>query len=756
MPNTNVSAPEVAQAMIGNGFSVVPLPRREKGPRIPEWQNKTFVETDFRPSHGIGIKTGDGVVALDIDVYDAAIVEKVVAEFVRRFGITLRRTGHAPKTALLIRCPVPKKVVVKLKPTGHAPVDDNGNVKSEQIEVLTDGQQLVAFGIHPGTGKPYSWHDKEPWVEGNTATTVLPSASLTELEDFLNWIEVEYGNPLPSVPTPSVIVSDSFDLLAGYVEPNVVAEGGRNDAVLRYVGHIRGKGTPESLVLNAALNFNTAKCRPPLDTAEVERIVATYSAQGHPDAVDWPEPQALGETLPPAPIFDFEMLPDVLVDFVRDVSERMGVPPDYVAVPSMLAAAAALGSGWAICPKAHDKGWKETAVLWGGIVAPPGSKKSPCLQIAAKPLQLIEAKLAARYESDRGAYLLRKKAAKNDPAALMALVEPKPERATVHDVTYQKLAEICSTSPNGVMAQWDEIAGMVKGWNANGQEAARGFYLTAWSGDQPYIVDRKEGGTMRIDRLFIVISGGVQPSILGSLVRDAKQNGASNDGLIQRFQMMVCPDAASAPAEVDRAANIAAQDRAWRAIERLRDIKPAVINVEEEHKTGRGILHFSEDAQTMFNEVRARIEGKVRQSSTDPMLASHFSKLPGAVAKLAMLIHLLDGGTHQVSYSAMFKAAMWANYLRRHAERLYELTQVSTNTGAARILEEIKAGVLSDGFTAYAITRKGWKDLNKDWLVEEALSELIKAGWLRPVSGAGEGGGRPTIRYIVNPKVLEG
>jgi len=45
--------------------------------------------------------------------------------------------------------------------------------------------------------------------------------------------------------------------LAGYMEPEVVVEGGRNDAVLRYVGHLRGKGTPESVVLTAALNFNS-------------------------------------------------------------------------------------------------------------------------------------------------------------------------------------------------------------------------------------------------------------------------------------------------------------------------------------------------------------------------------------------------------------------------------------------------------------------------------------------------------------------
>lgn len=378
-----------------------------------------------------------------------------------------------------------------------------------------------------------------------------------------------YGHPVTSGVPSAAMKNGGLSALTGYVEPGVVAQGGRNEAVLRYVGHLRGKGVPESMILGMATSFNSAKCKPALDDKEVRAIVASYAKQGNREPEDWPEPQPLGMALPAAPNFDYTMLPDVLIDFVRDASERMGVPPDYIAVPSMLAAAAALGSGWAICPKEYDKGWKETAVLWGGIVAPPGSKKSPCLQLAAKPLQRIEAKLNEKYAREKSLYLIQKKTTKSGPAAILALVEPKPERATVHDVTYQKLAELCSTSPKGLMAQWDEVAGMVSSWNAKGQEAARGFYLTAWSGDQPYIVDRKEGGTTRIEQLFIVISGGVQPGVLGALVRDAKQNGASNDGLIQRFQMMVYPDAAAALTEVDRAADEIAQNRAWDAIERL-------------------------------------------------------------------------------------------------------------------------------------------------------------------------------------------
>jgi hypothetical protein len=752
MTATEATAIQAVRTLKKNGFRVVPLPHGEKGPKVRDWQNREFDEADFHAKNGIGIKTGKGIVAIDIDCYGANIVSEVTAEFERRYGTTLRRTGYPPKTALLARCDVPKKFVVKLRPSGFAPLSEKGEPKTEQVEILTNGQQLVAFGIHPETGNPYHWHGNAPWAAGNTLVAALPSVSPSELQEFLQWVEVTYGAAVPSRVVPTATIGGGLAALTGYVEPDIVGDGGRNDAVLRHVGHLRGKGVPEALMLGLARNFNKAKCQPPLDDGEVERVVASYASQGNPDPVDWPEPLPLAKDLRAAPTFDYDMLPDVFVDFVRDASERMGAPPDYLAVPLMLSAAAALGSGWAVCPKANDKGWKETAVLWGGIVARPGAKKTPSLTLAAAPLNRIEAQLGAAYLRAKADYQLAKQLAKNDQSLLLGLQEPQKERARIQDTTYQKLVQICSASPKGVMAQWDEIAGMISAWRMKGQEAARGFFLTAWSGDQPYTLDRVEGGTTHVAQLFIVISGGVQPSVLGSLVRDAKQNGAANDGLIQRFQLMVYPDDTLVPTDVDRRADELAQNRAWGAVERLRAITPAGLGVEEEASRGRGILHFSSEAQSLFNTLRHKIEAKAKGPTCDPLLASHFSKMPGAIAKLAMLLHLLDGGRCDISIEATSRAAMWSNYLRGHAERIYSLCHVADEDGANRLLAGLKARALTDGFTAFDLKRKGWHGLKSDENIESALARLLEAGWLRPQHLPGAEGGRPTVRYIINPK----
>lgn len=74
------------------------------------------------------------------------------------------------------------------------------------------------------------------------------------------------------------------------------------------------------------------------------------------------------------------------------------------------------------------------------------------------------------------------------------LVTPQEVRVLVHDVTYQRLPKVMSHSSNGVLAVADELAGMIASWGSQGQEAARGFVLTAWNGNDPYVVDRVECG----------------------------------------------------------------------------------------------------------------------------------------------------------------------------------------------------------------------------------------------------------------------
>lgn len=54
------------------------------------------------------------------------------------------------------------------------------------VECLSDGQQFVAFGIHPGTGQPYRWLTRSPL---DTAVSDLPVVDAKHVQEFLRQAE---------------------------------------------------------------------------------------------------------------------------------------------------------------------------------------------------------------------------------------------------------------------------------------------------------------------------------------------------------------------------------------------------------------------------------------------------------------------------------------------------------------------------------------------------------------------------------------
>ena len=118
------------------------------GPKKLAWAMRTGKE-----NYGVGIKTKHNPL-VDIDCYDEDIVAEMIEFTEALCGETLKRVGMPPKTGLLYRTDEPFRKV-----QSQTYLDDEG--RRVKCEVLADGQQFVAFHIHPDTKKPYRWADKE-------------------------------------------------------------------------------------------------------------------------------------------------------------------------------------------------------------------------------------------------------------------------------------------------------------------------------------------------------------------------------------------------------------------------------------------------------------------------------------------------------------------------------------------------------------------------------------------------------------------
>lgn len=140
-------------ALLRRGFK--PIPVNGKRPVTKAWVNAPmhpdqigFWAEEF-PRLNTGLRTED-LVAVDIDIYHHDVADAVEAAFVARFGPGLKRLGQVPKRLLLYGAKAPG-----LKIT--SPIYKTMDGMEHKVEILGDGQQFVAYGIHPDSRRPYQW-----------------------------------------------------------------------------------------------------------------------------------------------------------------------------------------------------------------------------------------------------------------------------------------------------------------------------------------------------------------------------------------------------------------------------------------------------------------------------------------------------------------------------------------------------------------------------------------------------------------------
>jgi hypothetical protein len=478
---------------------------------------------------------------------------------------------------------------------------------------------------------------------------------------------------------------------------------------------------------------------------------------------DWQAPEPLGGELPAVQAFDLALLPDALHALVKDTAERMQVPYDYPAAASVLSLAGATNRRALIQPKAADTSWVVVPNLWGGIVAPPALMKSPVISTITRPLARVEALWRTEFESAvsdydqakeeaelrraawREQFKAAQKGGKDAPARPDdSVAEPVCRRLITQDAAAEKLHEIMRDNPAGILVNRDELSGWLATLDKPGREGERGFFLSAWNGDTGYTMDRIGRGSIQVPACCVSIVGGIQPARLRSYLTDALQDGPQNDGLFQRFQVLVYPDAPRDWQYIDRAPNSEAIERAEQVYQRL-----AHLDAADPLR-----FRFELDAQELFVAWLTDLEGKLRADDLHPALVAHLGKYRSLMPSLALLFELVDDGTKTVSLRHAQQAAAWCDYLESHARRIYSMIVSPERQAAAELGRHLAAGWKREElkFTVRDVYQNDWRGLTAPEEVRRTLPLLEDAGWVRRIEFY-PGTGRPSEGYAINPKL---
>lgn len=248
----------------------------------------------------------------------------------------------------------------------------------------------------------------------------------------------------------------------------------------------------------------------------------------------WPEPKALPNGLAPVEPFSSEFMPDALGSWIEDIANRLQCPPDYVAVAALTALGSVIGRRIGVKPQAKTD-WVEIPNVWGMFIGRPGMLKSPAMGEALKPIHNLEAEAAKDNElaqqahaAGMDAYEVLKqvnkalardelKASKIKNAKINLDFGQKPKEPTLiryrtNNSTYEAVGELLIANPTGLLVERDEIVSLLKQLDRDEQAAARGFYLSGWSGTQAYTFDRIIRGHRHIEAVCISLLGNTQPA----------------------------------------------------------------------------------------------------------------------------------------------------------------------------------------------------------------------------------------------------
>tara|TARA_Y100001978_G_scaffold157818_1_gene143405 strand:- start:442 stop:1503 length:1062 start_codon:yes stop_codon:yes gene_type:complete len=324
-------------------------------------------------------------------------------------------------------------------------------------------------------------------------------------------------------------------------------------------------------------------------------------------------------------------------------------------------------------------------------------------------------------------------------------------RYIVNDTTPEKLVEILKENPNGVLLYRDELRGFLETLGKNGQEGARQMYLEFWQGTQPFAVDRITRGTTRVDAACVSILGSIQPALLTEYLQAAVKTAKENDGLFQRFQLLVYPDAANTYQHVDQAPDAEAAQRVIDVFARLNNLQ--LYMQIDSSSSEPPYVRFAPDAQESFRQWHIELESRLRANAVKPDLLMHLNKYRSLVPSLALLTHLIDDGVSPVSAAALDKALRWSTYLEGHLIRIYAEADRPAKSSLETLVEKVKQGRVTDDMTVSQILRNKWQGLGSKDTVESCLGQLVACGWAKVIEEST--GGRPAKRYVFHPNISE-
>lgn len=380
--------------------------------------------------------------------------------------------------------------------------------------------------------------------------------------------------------------------------------------------------------------------------------------------IEVPKPEIKTDKL----TFPIDVFPESIQHYILENQKHLSLSIDYMGCSLLWLISICTGNSLSIEVK---KGWIEKSPIWISLVGKAGIGKTPSINKIIAPLKKANVKEIKKYEKLQKKYDDYKNLSAEEKKTSEEIKKPNKTQFIVNDITLEALVEMHAENKNAVGVFKDELAGWLKDMNKYRAGSDLEFWLSSWSGEAVNL-NRKTAVSSFVDKPFIPVLGGIQPTILEQFNSDEYRESGFLDRLLICYPEL----------EVDyyNEGELDYNLIEWYneiIIAFYTDIVNKVVQWDEEGEVNTIVCHFSKEARREWIKAFNNITKLQNSEDESEFYKSMLPKQKSYIPRFALLIHTLTVFIEErnqdfrvVQLDSVQKATKLSNYFIEHAKKV--------------------------------------------------------------------------------------
>lgn len=365
-------------------------------------------------------------------------------------------------------------------------------------------------------------------------------------------------------------------------------------------------------------------------------------------------------------IFPIDIFPKDIQTYILECNKKLDSSIEYMGCSMLWLISVCIGNSIDVEVK---RGWNENLSIWLSIVGKAGLGKTPSISNIIFPLLKINAKEIKKYIKENEKYEYYESLSKKEKEEHSEVQKPIKTQFIANDITLEALVDLHQESDNAVGVFKDELAGWLKDMNKYRDGSDLEFWLSSWSGKSVNL-NRKTAKSSFVEKPFIPVLGGIQPSIFNLFYTEENKDNGFMD------RMLLCyPDL-----KIDyyNENEISENILNWykETIISFYDTIKGIIKRDEDGEILSLTAKFSDDAKVEWKRIFNEMTNVQNDEQENEYLKSMYPKQKSYIPRFACLIHVFDeyfsdgGDTLLISKESVLKAEKLSKYFIATAKKI--------------------------------------------------------------------------------------